>query len=95
MGWNHGRERAKFKCKQAELKEQYMAAGMTDEQIQAMYDFDNRAYNSERRNANHTQRLDISALDNESDDGLNPLLDKFADKLSVELDTSAVSRFAW
>lgn len=95
MGWNNGKERAKFERRQAKLREQYRAVGMTDEQIQAMYDYDKSIHNSNRRKAIHTQRLDLCALDGEADDGQNPLIEKFADKLTVELDISEVSRFAW
>ena len=34
MGWIDGRERAKFEREQAELRVKYLAAGMSEEQIQ-------------------------------------------------------------
>ncbi len=55
MKWNNGKERAKFEREQKELREQYIAEGMTEEQIQAMYDFDLDVFNGKRREAEHTQ----------------------------------------
>lgn len=40
MEWNNGKERALFYKEQAKLHKQYLAAGMTEEQIQAMYEQD-------------------------------------------------------
>ena len=68
---------------------------MTEDQIRAMYDFDKSIHNSDRRKAVHTQRLDMYALDGDADEGQNPLLEKFADKLTEELDITIASRFAW
>lgn len=96
MKWNNGKERKKFEAEQARLREQYIAASMTEEQIQAMYDYDLSVLNGNRREAIHNQRLDIQAFDDEdTDDGQNPLLEKFADKLTVEIDRNAVNRYSW
>lgn len=40
MKWNNGKERAKFEREQEELRKEYLAAGMTEEQIQSMRQFD-------------------------------------------------------
>ena len=40
MKWNDGLERALFMKEQAKLRKQYLAAGMTEEQIRALYKFD-------------------------------------------------------
>lgn len=96
MKWNNGKERKKFEAEQARLREQYIAADMTEEQIQAMYDYDLSVLNGNRREAIHNQRLDIQAFDEEdTDEGKNPLLNKFTETLTVEIDRSAVNRYAW
>lgn len=96
MKWNNGKERKKFEAEQARLREQYIAASMTEEQIQAMYDYDLSVLNGNRREARHTQKLGLKAFDEEdTDEGKNPLLEKFTDKLTVEIDRSAVNRYAW
>lgn len=40
MEWNNGKERALFQKEQAGLRKLYLAAGMTEEQIQALHAFD-------------------------------------------------------
>ena len=73
MKWNNGKERKKFEAEQARLREQYIVAGMTEEQIQAMYDYDLSVLNGNRREARHTQKLDLKAFDEkDTDDGQNP-----------------------
>lgn len=44
MEWHDGTERRRFEREQAELRKQYLAAGMTEEQIQALYAFDREWY---------------------------------------------------
>ena len=39
MEWHDGTERRRFEREQAELRKQYLAAGMTEEQIQALHAF--------------------------------------------------------
>lgn len=79
MKWNNKREWAKFKRKQEMLRERYIAAGMTEDQIQIMYDFDLAEFNGKRREAVHTYRLDEADLDKEI----------------VELETYSSSRYSW
>lgn len=56
MNRNNGKERKKFEAEQARLREQYIAAGMTEEQIQVMYAYDLSVLNGNRREAIHNQR---------------------------------------
>ena len=79
MKWNNRRQRAQFLRKQAKLKEQYIALGMTDEEIQTMYDFDLSEFNCKRREAGHTYRLNDIDLDS----------------VTVELECATTSRYAW
>lgn len=81
MEWNNGKERAKFEKEQAELRVQYLAAGMTEEQIKMMYNFDNDFFNERRREAEHTQELDVYTGEDE-DNKDNPLVKKFVDSLT-------------
>ena len=74
MEWNNAREYAQFKKEQEKLREEYLAAGMKEEQIKAMYKYDLKYLNLRQREARHTQELDISAFDDEGDDeAKNPL----------------------
>lgn len=79
MKWNNGKKRREFETQQAKLKEQYIAAGMTEEQIRAMYESDLAEFNGQRREAEHTFKLDEIDLDN----------------VTVEPDCNSISRYAW
>ena len=95
MEWNNGKERALFNKEQAKLRKQYLAAGMTEEQIQAMHVFDAEWYKNRRREAVHTQRLDIQTSEDEDINKDNPLYKKFFEKLAVKDNHADYSRFGW
>ena len=97
MKWNNGKERALFEKEQAKLRKEYLAAGMTEEQIQTMYDFDKAYLNLCQKEARHTQRLNITAFDEDDgdDEGKNPLLKKFFHSFSVEDKYWENDRFGW
>lgn len=65
MCWNDGKERKIFEKRQAILAEQYRSVGMTEEQIQQMYEFDLAVYRSERIFNTHTQALEINFADDD------------------------------
>lgn len=65
MRWNDGKERKIFEKRQAALAEQYRSVGMTEEQIQQMYEFDLAVYRSERIFNSHTQALEINFADDD------------------------------
>lgn len=85
MAWNNGYERKRFEEEQKRLAEEYRAAGMTEEQIRNMYEFDLEIHNSDRRYAEHSQRFPDS-IDEDDNEGKSPLLAKFREAVSVEMD---------
>ena len=85
MAWINGLERKRFNEEQKRLAEQYRAAGMTEEQIEQMYQFDLVEFNSRRRFSEHTQQFSENAFE-ESDDDKSPLLEKYLAHLSTSLD---------
>lgn len=97
MGWNNSNQRKKFEARMKKQAEEYRAAGMTEEQIQAMYEFDLEQFKSDRRFYTHTQPLNECSFDDDScDESDNGLLDGFSDLLSVTDDDSTEhSRFWW
>ena len=96
MNWNDGKERKKFCKRQEKLRKEYLAAGMTEEQIKALYEFDLAEYRLRRREALHTQKFDFEPFVSEaSDEGQNPLYKIFEDKLTTEIDLTSLSRFSW
>lgn len=95
MAWNNGKERKKFEKEQAELRKIYLANGMTEKEIQAMYDFDLKYLHHRRGEATHTQSLDFDSIEFDDKETDNPLFQKFLEALSTTDDYSAFSRFGW
>ena len=96
MEWNDGKERARFAREQAELRKMYLAAGMSEEQIKKLYEYDLEVYRGTRREAIHTQRLNVSGFD-DADDGLekSPLYKRFLEQISVTDKHWETGRFDW
>lgn len=95
MAWNNGLERMKFEAEQARLAAEYRAAGMSEEQIQQMYEFDLEVFNSNRRFAEHTQQFPESPFE-DGDEGQSPLYEKFSEALTVTMDLPIGNdRFSW
>ena len=97
MSWNDGYERRKFEARQKKQAEEYRALGMTEEQIQTMYEFDLEQFKSERRHRMHTQQFTSSDFDEgEADDSESTVFDKFFDELTCTIETSGEhSRYWW
>ena len=97
MSWNDGYERKKFAKRQKKQAEEYRALGMTEEQIQAMYEFDLEQFKSERRHRMHTQPLQVEEFEeNDADESDNTLLNEFFDELTCTIETSGdKSRYWW
>lgn len=60
MRWNNGKNRKLFEEVQSRLKKEYLSAGMTEEQIQAMYEFDLALYKSDRIFYLHTVSVELN-----------------------------------
>ena len=97
MGWNNAYERKKFEAKQKKQAEEYRALGMSEEQIQIMYEFDLEQFKSERRYRMHTQPLQVEEFEeNDADESDNTLLNEFFDELTCTIETSGdKSRYWW
>ena len=96
MEWNNGKEWAIFQRKQAELRKIYLAAGMNEEQIKKLYEYDLEVYRGKRREAIHTQRLNISGFE-DADDNMdkNPLYKRFLEQITVTDKHWETERFDW
>lgn len=97
MSWNNGYRRKQFEEKQKKQAEEYRALGMTEEQIQAMYEFDLEQFKSDRNYYSHTQPLTASDFDEgKEDESESTLLLKFFDELTVTIDNCGEkSRYWW
>lgn len=94
MKWNDGRERALFEREQKQKRKEYLAAGMMEAQADEMRRYDEEWYRSRRREALHTQSLNVSAFD-EDDEGQSPLLKKFLPCISREDKHFEFGRYDW
>ena len=83
MGINFAYERKKFSETQQKLRKEYKAAGMTEEQILEMYEYDLHQFNRDIAYQRHTQRLGVLEEPDMEEEGHNPLLHKFIDVLAV------------
>ena len=97
MGWNNAYERKKFDERQKKQAEEYRALGMTEEQIQAMYEFDLEQFKSNRSYYSHTQSFIPDDFDeSEDDDEKLSIFDKFKDVLTTSIEDSGnKSRYWW
>ena len=95
MAWNNGLERKKFDEEQKRLAAEYRAAGMTEDQIEQMYQFDLEAFNSKRRFYNHNQQFPELPSSIDEEDGMSPIYKRFTELLSVELDSAVFSDRYW
>ena len=95
MGFNYGLEKKNFDSQWAMTRKQYEDAGMSNEAIQAMYDYDWSVFNANRSYQNHTQEMAAPSFE-QSEESYSPLMNKYQEAVSVT-DTyrETKSRFAW
>ena len=95
MSFNKGYELKKFEAHWEKLRIEYAAAGMTEDAIQKMYDYDRQQFNSERTFIERTQEFTAPAYES-SEEEASPLMLRYQDAITVT-DTyhETKSRFAW
>lgn len=83
MKFNYAAEKIKFDREQEKLAKQYREAGMSEEAIQEMYDYDYELFKKQRVFCQHNQYLDVdsSFVDSER----SSLLAKFMHEMSTEM----------
>lgn len=95
MGFNNAAEKKKFDKRWAILRKKYCNAGMSEEAIQDLYDFDWDEHLSERRYREHTQLLPTESITDDDEDSMSGLSKKF-DSLKVTFSESDFSgRYSW
>ena len=97
MSWNNAYRRKQFEEKQKKQVEEYRALGMTEEQIQAMYEFDLEQFRSDRRFYSHTQSLLPDTFDeNEDNDEKLSIFELFKDVFTTTIEEAECkSRYWW
>ena len=94
MSFNNGNERRKLNAEWEHLRVQYREAGMSEDAIQAMYEFDLSVLNSERAYATNT----VAVGDSYNDDNARKAADiKQYEAAITVTDTyhETKSRFTW
>jgi len=95
MSFNNALEHRKFEREWKNLQEQYREAGFSEEGINAMRVFDEEAYRSNRRYAEHYQELPSEDIDEDDCESKTNLFIKF-ESLSVSFgENDFTSRYAW
>ncbi len=84
MAINFGAEYKRFEKEMAKKHELYAQLGMSQEQIDALDEFDKEEFLSDNTYKRHVQSLSIDE-DSGNPEDLHPLFKKFGDVLSVEL----------
>ena len=91
MKFNYGLEKKHFEENWTKLRKEYREAGMDEESIQAMYEYDWEDFKRERTWCRHNIYLDgmytAGSFDNDvTDEGMHPLLLYYQERMSVEMD---------
>ena len=95
MGFNYGLEKKNFDSQWAVTRKQYEDAGMSNEAIQKMYDYDRQQFNSERTFIERTQEFTAPAYES-SEEEASPLMLRYQEAITTK-DTyhETKSKFAW
>ena len=95
MSFNKGYELKKFEAHWEKLRIEYADAGMTEDAIQKMYDYDRQQFNSERTFIERTQEFTAPAYES-SEEETSPLMLRYQEAITTT-DTyhETKSKFAW
>ena len=95
MSFNKGLELKKFEAHWEKLRVEYAAAGMAEDAIQKMYDYDRQQFNSERTFVERTQEFTAPAYES-SEEEASPLMLRYQEAITTK-DTyhGTKSKFAW
>ena len=95
MGFNYSREKLLFDREWEKLREKYKKAGMKEEAIQEIYDFDWSWFRMRRNYENHVQALPEDEIGEQRAETLSKVFQRFA-SLSTSFDEMDFSgRYAW
>ncbi len=95
MSFNKGYELKKFEAHWEKLRIEYAAAGMTEDVIQKMYDYDRQQFNAERAHLERTQELSTDTFECSEDEN-SPLMKRYREVTTVtDIYHETKSGFAW
>lgn len=95
MGFNYSKEKFIFDKEWEKLREQYRKAGMSEESIQELYDFDWSWFRMRRNYENRVQAMPEEEIDEQNAETRSNLFQRFT-SLSTSFDEVELSgRYAW
>ena len=97
MKFNYETEKRRFEKKWKQLRKEYADAGMDEQAIQKMYEYDWEDFKKERVHCIHNQNMPEQVIDYEPGmvESNNPLLAKFFQSFSVQDTYCDSSRYGW
>lgn len=97
MKFNYAVEKKKFDNQWVNLKKEYEEAGMSEEAIQKIYEFDYEQFKKQRTFCRHNQYLETEVEGiGDTEESMNPLMLKYEEKFIVTAKEVYVeSRFSW
>lgn len=91
MGFNYAKEKEKFDREWDKLRKEYSQAGMSEESIQEMYNFDLDTFRSQRTYSNRTQRMPDTLCSSSDENERSRLFRKF-DGLTTSPDERGITQ---
>ena len=95
MSFNKGYELKKFEAHWEKLRIEYAAAGMTEDAIQKMYDYDRQQFNSERTFIERTQEFTEPAYESSEEEASHLMLRYQEAITTTDTYHETKSKFAW
>ena len=95
MAFNKGYELKKFEARWAKLHIEYAAAGMSEDAIQQMYDYDRQMFNADRTHLERTQEFTAPTYES-SEEEASPLMLRYQEAITTTDTYHETKRsFAW
>ena len=96
MEFNVAKERLKFFAEQDKLAREYRKAGMTEEQIKVMFDYDYEAFKKERLFCEHNSFVDLAAFEEECvPEEKASILGRYFERFSRDFIYQTRERYGW
>ncbi len=94
MGFYYATERKRFEREWTKLRKEYETAGMTQETIQKLYQFDLRYFCCQRTYANHTQPLPNEYISSDKLEN-SELFRRYVDRMITFDEADFYGRYSW